>query len=264
VISINLFVTVWSASSLQATIIGCLNKIYGVAESRPYWRVRLQSAYMTFVQLAVLLAAIVAFMESPTMLSFLHIDSVSDSVADALKWFIVFVVLLFSFGFTFHMGPDVQSKKWVTPGSVFGAASFVFMAWALRYYFTYWARFDVVYGPMFMVVAPLFWLWMNCLVLLVAAEINRIVQFTADNRHLPRPCCPDHDCKDHPAETEPETGDTQKVKRVKPETVEPDKKASEEKGQTPATQPPETQDSKPVSTEPEKKPEDIEKAPRSE
>lgn len=191
VLSISLAMTIWMASSLQMEIMSALNVVYGVEETRPYWRQRLQAFYMTFVQIAVLFAGVVAFIDAPMVLTQLGIAALNEYVATGLKWLSVVIVLMGSFAFTFHMGPDdAQKTRWVTPGSLFGAFSFVVTSIAFRSFVEHFGQYGKLYGSLGGVIALLVWLLISSLVLLVAAEINRLVQYAAENRH-PTPAEPD-------------------------------------------------------------------------
>lgn len=198
-LSLSLVFTVWFASSLNAEIISALNRIYGFEETRAWWRLRLQALFMTFVQVFVLFAGVVAFLDGPMILDWLGITELNAYVAVGIKWITVFTVLIGSFAFTFHMGPNsAQQKQWVTPGSIFGAFAFIFCSIGFRIFVEEFGRYGKVYGSLGGVMALLFWLWLASLVLLVAAEINRIVDYAAQNRKLPR--TRDGQCGAHLAE----------------------------------------------------------------
>ncbi len=195
-ISISLGMTIWMASSLQMNIICSLNIVYGVKETRPYWRQRLQAFYMTFVQIAVLFAGVVAFLDAPMVLNFFGIETLNDYVATGLKWLTVVSVLMGSFAFTFHMGPDsAQKKRWVTPGSLFGAISFVISSIAFRAFVEHFGQYGKVYGCLVGLSRCScgygFPAWSS----LIAAEINRLTEYAAENRH-PKQAPADCTCED--------------------------------------------------------------------
>ena len=58
-ISFGLAVTIWLASSLYLAVIDAMNRIYGVTETRPFWKLRLTAIAMTLIQ-AIILVGLVA------------------------------------------------------------------------------------------------------------------------------------------------------------------------------------------------------------
>ena len=68
-LSVGLAITIWLASSLFLAIIDAMDIIYGVGETRPFWKLRLTAIAMAVIQAIILigsLAAIVAWPEIVT------------------------------------------------------------------------------------------------------------------------------------------------------------------------------------------------------
>jgi len=55
-LSVGLAITLWLASSLFVAVIDAMDAIYGVQETRPFWRLRLTAIVMTIIQ-AIILSA---------------------------------------------------------------------------------------------------------------------------------------------------------------------------------------------------------------
>lgn len=177
-LSVSLVITLWLASNLFASIIDGLNRIYGVEESRPYWKLRLIAAFMTIVQSIILLVAVGAIFAWPIVVDWAGFTWRVAWIATLVKWLIVFLMVLTSFALTFFVGPDVtQSHKWVTPGSVFGAIVFLVATYGFRYYVQHLAQYDAMYGSLGGVMIVMFWFWINSLVLLLAAQLNKVCHY---------------------------------------------------------------------------------------
>ncbi len=175
VMSISLVVTLWLASGLFAAVIDGLNRIYGVKDTRPYWKFRLTAIWITIVQSVILLAAISSIFAYPLLVKWIGVTFNVPAMATYVTWFIIFMMVLTSFALLFAAGPDVkQAHRWVTPGSVFGASIFLLTTYGFQLYVKNLAHYDVTYGSLGGVMMLMFWLYISSLVLLVAGQVNKI------------------------------------------------------------------------------------------
>lgn len=178
-ISVSLAITLWTASSLFVDVIDALNRIYGMVERRPYWRLRLTAIMLTILQTLILFGGLIAILSWPRILEWLSIES-GSTIAMLLQWVFMFGGVLASFALVFHVGPDsLQRKQWVTPGSLFGAFVFLVASAGFRYYVSNFAHYDKLYGSLGGVMALLLWFWISSVVLLVAAELNKIIEYAS-------------------------------------------------------------------------------------
>ena len=74
-ISASLAVTLWLASSLFVAIIDAMNRIYGVTETRPFWKLRLTAMVMTVVQAIILVGALVAVVAWPEVVTWIGLST---------------------------------------------------------------------------------------------------------------------------------------------------------------------------------------------
>lgn len=175
VLSVSLVVTIWLASGLHAGVIDGLNRIYGVRDTRPYWKFRLTAIWMTIVQSVILLVAVASIFAFPFIIERIGLRLMPAYIAAWVTWTVIFLMVLTSFALTFAAGPDVnQAHRWVTPGSVFGAVIFMVTTYGFRLYVQNFAHYDLAYGSLGGVMMLMFWLYISSLVLLVAGEVNKI------------------------------------------------------------------------------------------
>ena len=73
-ISVGLAVTLWLASSLFLAVIDAMNAIYGVAETRPFWKLRLTAIVMTMVQAVILVGSLVAIVAWPLIVPWIGLS----------------------------------------------------------------------------------------------------------------------------------------------------------------------------------------------
>jgi membrane protein len=176
-ISISLAVTLWLASSLFVAIIDAMNRIYGVTETRPFWKIRVTAMVMTIVQAAILVGSLLMIVAGSEVVSWLGLSRSAALLALAVQWLVVLVMVLLSFALSFYVGPDAdQHWEWVTPGSIFGTIAFLAVSFGFRIYVQNFANYDKTYGSLGGVMVLLFWFWISSLVLLSSAQINKLIE----------------------------------------------------------------------------------------
>jgi membrane protein len=176
-LSFGLLVTIWLASTLFLEIIAALNAVHGVTESRPIWKLRLVAIALTVVQATILMAALVSIVAWPQIIGALGLESGSALIASAVRWVLIFLMLLISFAIAFYFAPDADTRwEWITPGSLFGTALFIVATLGFRVYVQNFANYNETYGTLGGVMVLMFWFWISALVLLVSAQMNRVIE----------------------------------------------------------------------------------------
>lgn len=184
VVSISLLLAMWTSSGLFLEIIDALNRIYGIKESRSFIKLRFLAFFMTIVQALILLTSMCAIVAWPQIIGAFGLTYEQAWIATAVKWVVVFLMIMLSFGLTFHVGPDaMQSRKWVTPGALFGTTVFLLMTYLFKLYVQNWTSYENAFGSLGGVLMLMFWFWISSLVLLVAAEMNKIAQMASDRHY---------------------------------------------------------------------------------
>jgi membrane protein len=187
VLSISIAVTIWTASGLFAGVMDALNRIYGTVESRPFWKLRIIAIVMTVVLATIMLTCMVSIVAWPWIVSWVGMSGAEAQFASTIKWVVITVMLLFSFALTFRVGPDCdQRRKWLTPGAIFGTVLFIVSTVGFRIYVQNFSHYDQAYGSLGGVMAMMLWFWLCSLSLLLAAEMNLVVEMASGQRTLRR------------------------------------------------------------------------------
>ena len=176
-ISLGLAITIWLASSLFVAIIDAMNRISGVTETRPLWRLRLAAIAMTLVQAIILVGSLVVIVAWPQIIHWMGMSEPAALLATLVQWLVVTFAVLLSFTLTFFFGPDAEQHwEWITPGSLIGTIIFLVVSLLFRVYVQNFANYDETYGSLGGVMVLLFWFWISSVVLLSAAQMNKVIE----------------------------------------------------------------------------------------
>ena len=177
-LSLGLLITIWTVSTLFIAIMDSMNRIEGVDETRSFLRLRLVAIFMTLIEAVILVGSLLLILGWPIVLRWMGVSSASAAaLLTAIQWAGLFVAVLSSFAVAFYIGPDSKQRwEWITPGSVIGTICFLLASLGFRIYIQNWTSYDKTYGSLAGVVVLMFWFWITSLVLLVAAQMNKVIE----------------------------------------------------------------------------------------
>ncbi|MFO0909373.1 MAG: YihY/virulence factor BrkB family protein [Isosphaeraceae bacterium] len=169
--------TLWVASSLFVAVIDALNRIYGVDETRSLVKIRLTAIVMTVIQAVILVGSLLIIVLWPQIVTWLGLGVPAALLATLVQWIIVSVMVLLSFALTFYVGPDADQRwEWITPGSLAGTVGVLVASLGFRIYVQNFTDYNKVYGSLGGVMILLFWFWITSLILLAAAQANKVIE----------------------------------------------------------------------------------------
>jgi membrane protein len=166
---------IWAASGGIQALMRALNTVYGVRESRPFWKVKAIAVGMTLVSGVLAIAAAVVAIVSPALANF-----IGGPIGTAILWLrlpVAGLAMMLLWALLYYVLPDVEQKfKFITPGSVGGVILWLAASAAFSVYVTNFGKFDATYGSLGGIIVLLLWMWISSLVLLVGAESNAIIE----------------------------------------------------------------------------------------
>src|SRR5262249_45404284 len=181
-ISFGVAALLWLSSTVFVEIIDAMNAIRSLKETRPFWRRRLIAMAMTLIMAAILISATATIAGWPQILRWLGLSREASFLATALHALVVMLIVFCTFARALQVGPNtVLAWKWITPGSVVGAAVMIAISIAFRIYAQNWGNYGATYGSLAGIVLLMSWTWLNSFVLLVAAVLNKVIE---DAAHL--------------------------------------------------------------------------------
>lgn len=180
-LSFGLLATIWAASNGTYAIMQQLNITYDVKEGRSFLKTRLTAVLLTLGLGVLMLGAFGLIVLGGEIQKWLE-GAVGGSEAllvafAVFRWAVVAAAILLAFALTYYFGPDVEQRfRFITPGSIAGAVTFIAATLGLRLYVTNFSNYDAMYGSLGAVVVLMLWLYLTGLVLLLGSEVNALFE----------------------------------------------------------------------------------------
>jgi membrane protein len=178
-LSIGLLGTAWAASGGLLSLMGALNRVYGVAETRSYLK-RLGLASLMTLVLAVLLLSTFGLVTAGEVLrQWLAASSVGLAVTlglwQAARWIVSVGLTGMGVAILDHSLPNVHRPwRWVAPGTVFVVLGWLLGTTGFDLYLQYLVSFNRTYGVLGAFVILMVWIYLASLLILIGAEINSV------------------------------------------------------------------------------------------
>jgi membrane protein len=181
-LAIGVVAALWSASGYVGAFGRAMNRIYGIDEGRPIWKLRPVLLLVTVV--TVVIAALVV---AALALSGPVARAVGDAVGlgapavtawDIAKWPVVLVLVVVLVALLYYVTPNVRQPRlrWISVGAVAAILLWVLASAAFGLYVATFANYDATYGSLAGIIVFLLWLWLTNLALLFGAELDAEVE----------------------------------------------------------------------------------------
>ena len=169
---------IWAASGYLGAFARASNAIYGVEESRPFWKMRPQQVGVTIVLLVFSALLVIGLVLSgPVAKSVGDVIGVGDTavqVWDIAKWPIMIVLVAVMLAILFYWAPDLEAKRfrWISPGGLFAVVIVIVASALFGFYVSNFGSYGATYGSLGGVIVFLLWLWIANNGLLLGQELN--------------------------------------------------------------------------------------------
>lgn len=182
-----LVLSLWTSSNVVEMIMRALNRIYSVAETRPWWLTRLGSLLLVALTAAFFIVAFNLTLFERQVLAglekLLNYRTVLPALLHALHWPLVWATSIGAALVIYFLAPNFSrtQRRVALPGAVFFAVLWQVLNLGFNGYLSYFGDFDRIYGPLGTSLAVLLWVYLSAFILLAGGEINAQVA-----RLLPR------------------------------------------------------------------------------
>lgn len=177
-----LVLTVWAGARYVASLGRGMNRVYGVEEGRPLWRLKFTQVWVTVVMLISVFAASVFFaISGPVAEAIGESLGIGESVRagwTVIRWPVLAIIVVFVVAFLTYFAPNVKHPRfrWMSIGAA--ASILVLIAATLLFalYLANFAHYELIYGSLTTIIVFLLWLWFANMALMVGVELDVAIE----------------------------------------------------------------------------------------
>ncbi|MDQ3434406.1 MAG: YihY/virulence factor BrkB family protein [Actinomycetota bacterium] len=176
----------YSASGYVGAFMRASNRIYGVQEGRPFWKLRpLQIAVTLAIVLLLALVVVTLVLSGPVAESVgkaLGLTSTAVAIYGLAKWPVLVGVVLTMLALLYYVSPNVRLPgfRWITPGSLLAVGLWILASIGFAFYVSNFGSYDKTYGTLGGVVTFLVWVWITNIAVLLGVELNAELERTRE------------------------------------------------------------------------------------
>ncbi|MDO4918544.1 YihY/virulence factor BrkB family protein [Kocuria sp.] len=168
----------WTASGYTGAFSRAMNRIYEVAEGRPFWKLKPIMLLVTLVVVLIVAAVMIMVLLSGDLAQVLGdavgLGSTAVTVWNWAKIPVVLLLLVLLIAILFYATPNVQQPKfrWMSPGAAISLVFMIVAGLGFAFYVANFAKYNATYGAIGSVIILLLGLWIMNNVLLFGAEVD--------------------------------------------------------------------------------------------
>lgn len=168
----------WTASGYVGAFSRAMNRIYGVDEGRPIWKLRPQMLLLTAVSLVLMtLMMVLLIVSGGVARSIGDVIGLGDAAVRAwsiARWPVLAVLTMLLIALLYYFTPNVKHPKfrWLSPGALVALLAGVLASVGFTFYVTNFASYNKTYGSLAGVIIALLFLWITNVALLLGAELD--------------------------------------------------------------------------------------------
>ena len=178
VVGVSAVTALWSASRGIHGLLGGLNAVYGVTESRGYLYARVISLLYTFAFLVVMLLTLGLHVFGSSLIGFLTMidNPVLIFLVDLidLRFFLLLILQTLVFTLMFMALPDRPNRFWESlPGGLLASTGWLIFSDLYSIYVENFSGYANVYGSVYAVALSMLWLYCCLSILFYGGVLNR-------------------------------------------------------------------------------------------
>ena len=180
-LSFGLITAVWSASAGFVSLMESLSIVYGVKETRAYWRKHAIAACVTLLAMAFFLTAFGVLALGHWGFNWFAGDlggwNPPPTIWKAGRWLATLFFLCLGVDLVNYVLPGMRRPwHWLTPGTAFVVLGLVVSSAGFNVYVRHFSSYPRVYGAIGGFIILMLWIYMASLILLVGAETDREIE----------------------------------------------------------------------------------------
>lgn len=181
IISVTAITALWSASRGVLTLIRGMNNIYGIKETRNYFRLRFLAVFYTFVFTIMLICTMFFLVFGNSVM--LWIQKRFPDLMDlaftiiSIRTIVLLLVLLIFFEALYLFIPNRKSSFFrELPGALVASAGWMIFSYGYSYYIDHLKDFSNTYGSLTAIVLLMLWLYFCMYILFFGGELNHYLR----------------------------------------------------------------------------------------
>ncbi|MBA3359504.1 MAG: YihY/virulence factor BrkB family protein [Thermoleophilaceae bacterium] len=177
-ITIGAAIAVWEISGAVRAIMGVFSSIYGVEDRRSFLhRFSLSCALAAGVGALLLIATVVGRFGGAGVEALLGDGAIAAGAGFALRWGVVFALLLGAIGVLAHFAPAKRRPaRWVSFGTLLSVTGWVVMSLIFSWYVTHVADYGSIFGSLATVIVAMEYLYLSAIVFLTGIQIDSLAR----------------------------------------------------------------------------------------
>ena len=183
---IGILAATWSASGYVGAFGRAMNRVYGVPEGRPVWKLRPALFLLTIVIEVMVALVLVALAVSGTVaqavFSLVGIGSFGLTVWNIAKWPVLLFVVVVIIALLYTITPNVKHPRfrWMSIGAAVALLIWIVTSALFGFYVANFGRYNKTYGTLAGVIIMLLWLWLTNVALLLGGEVDAEIARTRE------------------------------------------------------------------------------------
>jgi membrane protein len=168
----------WAASGAMSTIVKAVNRAYERVETRPFWKTRLTGVLLVgltgLTTAALVLLIVFGGPLGEAIAEQAGLGSEFETVWTVVRWPLALITVLLLFAIVYYLAPNADDRRWrwISPGSLVGALSWIALSGLFSLYANFSDSFSRTYGALASGIVLLLWLNYSAFALLFGAELN--------------------------------------------------------------------------------------------
>ncbi len=180
ILSVSVITALWSAGHGIQGLLAGLNSVYGLKESRGYYRTRAISMLYTFFVVIVLVLTLVLNVFGQAIADFLRMttDPFLLFLLDVIDWrylvLLALQIVLFTAMYA-YMPNRRHSFLQSLPGAVLTSLGWMIFSDLFSIYVDYFPKYSNIYGSVYAIALAMLWLYITISIVFYGAALNRLL-----------------------------------------------------------------------------------------
>jgi membrane protein len=174
ILTVGAVTAIWIAAGGVSALMQALDRCYDIQETRPLWKTRALAVGSTLVAGAVSVLAVLVTFAVPLVARW--VGGWPGTLIMWARFPVAGLIMLGLWSYFYWALPNVRPRfQLVTPGSIIGVLLWLAASWGFSEYVRHFGRYEATYGALGGMIVLMVWMWASGLVLLLGAEINKIL-----------------------------------------------------------------------------------------